>query len=168
MRGAHRTRDATTKRRARTHPKCGRARGNEVGGVHVRAIGCFSHQQGDIHSPGEPGVCRDAELAHRLLVPEVTLVRESATQVDGIGKVEAGRTVIHERNRVTDMGPKGAAKFGVTTGVSPGMKLDGRVSEFETLVCDIEELFNGAKGGGRRVRGDLGAESAQQLPDRPT
>src|SRR5262249_29121668 len=153
VRGAHGTGDAAAQTGAGPDAEGGGAGADEVGGVHVGAVGGLGDQQGHVHRLAEPPVGADAELPHRLLVPEVSGVGQGAAEVDGVGEVEAGGTVVHQRHVRADVGAQRLAQRGVPAGVAPGVQLDAVVAEFQALVGHVEELLGGGERGGGGVGG---------------
>ncbi len=95
MSGAQGTGDAAAQPGAGAY-RGGAAARDEVGGVHVRAVAGLGDEEGDLDLLGQSLVGGDAELAHRLLVPEVVVLGQDPPQADGVEQVEACGPVVHQ------------------------------------------------------------------------
>lgn len=166
MRGAHGAGDAAPEGGAGPDTEGGGTGPDEVRRVHVRAVGRLGHQQRYAHDLGQPLVRGDAELPHRLLVPEVVGLGERPPQPDRVGQVEPRRTVVHQRDVGTDVLAQGQAQFRVTAGVAPRVQLDAPVAQLQALVGHVEELRDAGERRGGGVGGDGVPETAEQAPDR--
>ena len=76
-------------------------------------------QSGHANALAQPFVGGDAELADRLLVPEVAGVGERVPEVDRVGQVEARRAVVHKRHVVADVLAHGGGTAGRRRGRPP-------------------------------------------------
>ncbi len=92
-------------------------------------------------------------------------VGQRIAEVDRVRQVESGRPVVHERVVIANVFANCGAQFCVSPSVTPRMKLERRISQFNALCGDVKILGNAREGCRRRVRRESLAEN---LPEPPT